>query len=640
MRILLGLVAVVAVGAVCATAWSWRARLVPSVLALLPAAQRAELTEVAAVERRLLGLLRPHVRLVWVGIGITVAATIVGLGKPWPTKILVDDVLGDQSIFGLSGRGALALVVVLTVALFVAGGGLGLLQTKVMYGLGQRMIEDLRGDLFARAASLSLREHDARGSSDLVYRVVNDSYSVQAILLGGLLPIASALLTLAFTLVVMVGLDPLLTGLALVSVPLAVGASRRFGRRIRGFSLDLKEQESAVHSGASTVLASIRAVKSFGREEHEVAGFRSRARASRESMMRLVTLQTLFGLVVDFILAGGLALVTWLAAEQALRGSLSTGEVLVFVAYAGTLYGPVSGLAQTFGNLKQAAAGAERVFEVLDLPGEDAGVGEVPAGPARGAVRFDDVRFGYDRDNPVLHGIDLEVGEGTFVALVGPTGAGKSTIASLVLRLYDPDGGRVLLDGRDLSRLDRRWIRSQVAVVPQDPALFPVSVRENIRYGRLDATDAEVEEAARRANVLDELAADPRGLDAPLGDGGVTLSGGQRQRVAIARALLRDAPVVVLDEPTSALDATTEAAVMDAIAELVKGRTCLVIAHRLATVQRADQIVVLEGGRIVEQGSHAELLAEGGLYRAMHEARFGDADVEGAAVRQLVREAS
>ena len=596
-------------------------RVLPRVRGLLvPTWQTARLTYV--VERRLLGLLRPYRLSVVGGLMVTLAITAVGLAKPWPTKILVDDALGQQSFLGLHGHGALALAVGATAALFLLSGGLGLLQTMLLFGLAQQLIADLREKVFGHLTQVSLRFHDARGSGDNVYRVSNDTYAIQTVLLDGLVPLASAVLSLTATLVIMVLFDPVLTLLALVTVPGAALATRRFSARIRSASMEVQRRESDVYSHAQTTLSNIRTVQAFAREGYETGRMKTRAGDSRAAMMRLVTTQTLFGLAVDLVLAGGVALVTYVAATRALDGQLSTGDVLVFLAYSGSLYGPVSGVASVLGELATAAAAAQRVFEVLDEPTVASPAATVAPAAVQGLVEFDDVHFAYQPGHEVLRGISLRAGPGDTVALVGPTGAGKSTLASLVMRLYDPDSGSVRLDGRDLRDLPLDWLRANVALVPQEPPLLTGSVRENIRYGRLDATDEEVEQAARDANLV-ELLADPRGLDVEVGERGLMLSGGQRQRVAIARAFLRDSPVLVLDEPTSALDARSEVLVMDALSRLSEGRVCLVIAHRLATVHRATEVLVLDEGRVVQRGTHRQLARQRGLYRGLHEARFG-----------------
>ncbi|HVE62402.1 MAG TPA: ABC transporter ATP-binding protein [Mycobacteriales bacterium] len=574
------------------------------------------------VERRLVGLLRPYRRAVLSGLGVTLLLTLTSLAQPWPTKILVDDALGGGSFAGLTGRGALVLAVAMTVALFLVSGVLGLLQTRLLYGLAQQLIADLRGRVFGHLTRLSLRFHDEKGSGDNVYRVANDTYAVQSVLLDGLVPLTSAFLTLAGTLLVLVLFDPVLALLALISVPAAAIATRRFGVRIRAASMDVQERESDVYTHAQVALGNIRTVQAFAREGYESHQFGERASASRLAMMRLITTQTLFGLAVDLVLALGLAVTTYAAASRALDGELTTGQVLVFLAYAGGLYGPVSGIAAVLGELSAASAAAERVFEVLDQEVVDAAVDGLVPDHVHGRIDFDGVDFSYGPGAQVLYGVSFSAVPGDTIALVGATGAGKSTLASLLLRLYDPDQGVVRLDGVDIRTLQLDWLREQIALVPQEPLLLPGTLRENIRYGRLTATDAEVDRAAAEANLA-ELLADPRGLDLEVGERGVTLSGGQRQRVAIARAFLRDAPVLVLDEPTSALDAGTEALVMDALERLAAGRVCLVIAHRLATVHRATRVLVLDAGRVVQQGTHQELSRQRGPYRALHQARFG-----------------
>ncbi len=585
--------------------------------------QRRALGTVFHVERRLLGFARPYRGTIAVGVGVTLLITLVGLAKPWPTKILIDDALGSHSFLGLHGQGALVLSVVGTMALFLLSGALGLLQTALLFGLAQRLIADMRERTFAHLTRLSLRYHDTRSTGDSIFRVTNDTWAIQSVLLDGLVPLASAFLSLGGALIVLISFDPFFALLASISAPAAFVLSKRFTKRINHASRALQQKESEVYSLAEQTIGGIRTVQAFGREAHEAARFADRTGASRSAMMRLVTDQTLFGLAIDFVLALGLGLVTYVAAERALAGALTPGQVLVVIAYAGTLYGPMSGIASTVGELRAAAAGAERVFEVLDQPHvTDRPNARPPAARAAGSLAFDNVSFEYVADHPVLHDVSFAADPGQLVALVGPTGAGKSTIASLLLRLYDPDMGRVMLDGVDMRDVPLEWLREQVAFVPQEPLLFTATLRENIRYGRLSATEDEILAAAQAAN-LDELLSDPRGLDLPVGGHGTTLSGGQRQRVAIARAFLKDAPVIVLDEPTSALDASTEVLVMDALEQLFADRTALVVAHRLATVYRAHQVLVVRDGRIVQSGTHAQLSRQQGLYRTLHEARFG-----------------
>lgn len=579
--------------------------------------------EIFRIERRLLAFARPYRGRVVAGLAVTLLMTLVSLAKPWPTKILIDNALGSHRFLGLHGQGALVVSVTATIALFLLSGGLGLAQTALLFGLSQRLIADLRQRTFTQLTRLSLRYHDARGTGDSLFRVTNDTYAIQAVLLSGLVPLASAFLALAGALIVLLSLDPMFALLASVSAPAAFVLSRRFTRRINRAAATVQQRESDVYSQAEQALTGIRTVQAFGRESHEAAHFASRTGASRSAMMRLVTEQTLFGLAIDLVLALGLGLVTYVAAERALSGAITPGEVLVVIAYAGTLYAPMSGIASTIGELRAASAAAERVFEVLDQPHLKARPSVRPPAPrARGRLEFEAVSFCYVPEHPVLQQVSFTARPGELTALVGPTGAGKSTIASLLLRLYDPDSGRVTLDGVALTELPLDWLREQVAFVPQEPLLFPATLRENIRYGRLSASDEEVLDAARIAN-LDELLTDPRGLDLVVGGPGVTLSGGQRQRVAIARAFLKNAPVLVLDEPTSALDAGTDMLIMGALEQLFADRTAIVIAHRLTTVYRAEQVLVVAGGRIVQCGTHAQLSRADGLYRSLHRARFG-----------------
>src|SRR3954454_5384064 len=340
----------------------------PTVLRHRSIERRGRLTRVLSVERRLVLLLRPYWRQVCAGLGVSIGITLVGLATPWPTKILVDDVFGPHQLWGLSQDTALAISVGLTMALFLLSGGLGLWQTRVLMGLGQDLVKNLRRETYAHATRLSLRSHDERATADSVYRLANDTYAVQSVLLDGVVPLAAALLMLGGTLGLMLPRDVELTFLALVSLPLAALATSRFTSRIRSASLNLRDREAEVYAHAEQTLSEIRTVQAFAREGHEARRFAARARASRDAYMALTETQVVFGLVIDFILSAGLGLVTWVAAKHALHGGLTAGDVLVFVAYAGSLYGPVSGLAAIVRELQHSAASAQRVFELLDEP--------------------------------------------------------------------------------------------------------------------------------------------------------------------------------------------------------------------------------------------------------------------------------
>src|SRR3954454_9200080 len=487
-------------------------RVGPTVLRDPAIERRGSARRVLSVERRLVLLLRPFWRQVVSGLAVTFGITLVGLAKPWPTKILVDDVFGPHRLWGLSQDAALAISVGLTMALFLLSGVLGLWQTRVLMGLGQDLVANLRRETYAHATRLSLRFHGENSAADSVYRLANDTYAVQSVLLDGVVPLVAALMTLGGTLGLMLAMDVELTFLALLSLPLAAIATNRFSRRIRRASLNLRDREAEVYAHAEQTLGEIRTVQAFARERHESGRSTARAQASRDAYMDLTQTQVVFGLVIDFILSAGLGLVTWVAAKHALAGGMTAGDVLVFVAYAGSLYGPVSGLAGIVRELQSSAASAQRVFELLDEPWLDHGLEKpVPARRATGELVMRDVRFAYREGHEVLHGISFRASPGELIALVGPTGAGKSTIMSLLLRLHDPSSGAIELDGIDLRDMPLPWLRAQLAVVPQEPALFGTSVRENIRYGRLKATDEEVERAAAAAEVLDELVADPRG---------------------------------------------------------------------------------------------------------------------------------
>jgi ATP-binding cassette subfamily B protein/subfamily B ATP-binding cassette protein MsbA len=427
--------------------------------------------------------------------------------------------------------------------------------------------------------------------------------------------------TLIGTFLVMLRLDWQLTLLSLGVVPLIVGAIYFFARRIRTESTTIQEQESALLTQTQEGLGAIRMVHAFGREDFEVTQFRERAQQSLQANLRLALTNVNSALVISTVTVVGTAAMYYVGTLHVLDGRLTLGSLIVISSYLLMLYQPLEALTYTAWAMEGATAGAKRCFEVLDREDD---VRDSPNAIAisgtRAAIDFEEVAFGYDTTQPVLRGINLHIEPNQIVALVGGTGAGKSTLLSLVPRFYDPSAGVVRLDGRDVRAITKKSLRAQIAIVLQDTLLFSTTIRENIAYGRPDATEEEIREAARRAQAEEFISRLPNGYESSVGERGGHLSVGQRQRIGIARAFLKNAPILLLDEPTSALDPTTEAAIMETIKELMQGRTTLIVTHRLATVHNVDQIVVLERGGIVEQGRGVELVAHGGAYARLYAA--------------------
>jgi ATP-binding cassette subfamily B protein/subfamily B ATP-binding cassette protein MsbA len=458
-----------------------------------------------------------------------------------------------------------------------------------------------------------------RRSSDSSFRVAYDSQSIQTIYNKGFTNIFGSTITLAGTFLIMVRLDWQLTLLSLAIVPPVAGAIYFFAHRIRRESTFIQERESAILAQVQEGLSSIRMVHAFGREEFEVGQFHQQASQSLQANLRLTLTNVNSALVISTLMVVGTAAMYYVGTLHVLAGTLTLGSLLVFSAYLLMLYQPLESLTYTAWAMEGATAGAKRCFEVLD--GQDDVVDSPEAiaiAETKGALRFQNVSFGYAQDRHVLHRVDLAISPNQIVALVGGTGAGKSTLLSLVPRFYDPTEGSIAIDGRDLRTITKKSLRAQIAIVLQDTLLFSTTVRENIAYGRSDATEDEIIDAARRAQADDFIRQLPNGYASPVGERGGHLSVGQRQRIGIARAFLKNAPILLLDEPTSALDPATEAAIMETIKTLMHGRTTLIATHRLAAIHHVDQIVVLEHGRMVEQGRGAELIARSGVYAKLY----------------------
>jgi ATP-binding cassette subfamily B protein len=495
--------------------------------------------------------------------------------------------------------------------------------------LGERVVADLRDRLYAHLLALDAAFHDRTRSGELVSRLTADTELLRSVV-GSTLSVAlRSVVTFLGGVAMLFATSPRLASYALVGIPLAVLPIVAAGRRLRGIARVSQDAVAGANALASETLGAIPTVRAHAREGYERGRFGEALGVALRAARRRIGAQAIVTAFVILLVFGAITLVLWLGAHDVVAGRMSAGTLGQFVLYALIAGGSVGALAEVWNEVQRAAGGMGRIAELLDETPAIAAPAQarpLPA-PVRGEVRFEGVRFAYPSEpsRPVLQDFDLHVRPGETVALVGPSGAGKSTVFSLLLRFHDVQAGRISVDGVPVDAVDPDALRGAIALVAQHPTLFATSVRENVRYGRLDATEDDIRRAIRAAHAQDFVDALPQGLDTELGERGARLSGGQQQRIAIARAVLRDAPILLLDEATSALDAQSEAAVQAALEELMEGRTTIVVAHRLATVLKADRIVVMDGGRVVAEGRHAELLAQGGLYAELARLQFIDA---------------
>ncbi len=568
-----------------------------------------------SIYRRVFRYYRPFLPQTTAGLLLSLIGIGLNLLKPWPFKIIVDDFLRPNPTPPGDWHTWIPLLCLALVVIQFLWGLVNWITNYIFVKIGLQALLKLRTDLYAYLQSLSLKYHDVRRSSDSSFRVAYDSQSIQTIYNKGFTGIFGSVITLIGTFAIMVRLDWQLTLLSLGIVPLIIVAIYFFAHRIRRESTFIQEQESAVLAQAQEGLSSIRMVHAFGREQFEVMQFHQQARQSLQANLRLTLTNVNSALVISTLMVFGTAAMYYVGTLHVLAGTLTLGTLLVFSAYLLMLYQPLESITYTAWAMEGATAGAKRCFEVLDR--EDDVVDSpnaVAIESAKGAIGFHNVSFGYAQDRQVLHAVDLRIEPNQMIAIVGGTGAGKSTLLSLVPRFYDPTSGSVTLDGRDVREVKKKSLRAQIGIVLQDTLLFSTTIRENIAYGRPEATDDEIIDAAKRAQADEFIQQLPNGYGSTVGERGGQLSVGQRQRIGTARAFLKNAPVLLLDEPTSALDPATEAAIMETIKELMRGRTTLIATHRLATIHDVDRIVVIERGRIVEQGRGTELLARGGIY--------------------------
>ncbi|HYL39601.1 MAG TPA: ABC transporter ATP-binding protein [Bryobacteraceae bacterium] len=572
------------------------------------------------------------------GLAAVVGEGVANLLEPWPLKIVLDNVLKSRTVHGWLNHLILsrfdgdklkvlefAALSVLVIAL--VGGLCSYVEKYVTTSVGQWVTHDLRRALYSHIQRLSLAYHDHKQTGDLISRVTSDIDSIQSFINSGLLGALINSLTLVGMLGVMLYLNWRFTLIALSIAPLLFIVVYSYTRRIKKASREVRKKEGEIVSVIQEVLSSIRVVKAFAREDYEQRRLEEESLEGVEIALRARSLKAKLSPLVEIIVAVGTTLVLWFGAGMALRGSLSAGSLVVFIFYLGKMYKPMQELSKMTDAYSKAAVGYERIREVLEVEGEIHDIPGARRAPAfQGRIEFENVNFSYEPGTPVLKNVNFRIEAGQVAALVGPTGAGKTTIISLVPRFYDTTSGVVKIDGYDVRRFTQKSLRRQISFVLQETLLFHGPIWYNIAYGKPDASRAEILRAAELANAREFIEAMPYGYNTMVGERGVTLSGGQRQRIAIARAIIRDTPILIMDEPSSGLDAASEKLVFEALDRLMQGKTSIVIAHRLSTVRRADVIFVVQAGSIIETGSHAELLRLGGLYAELYNIQFEGAE--------------
>jgi ATP-binding cassette, subfamily B, bacterial len=580
------------------------------------------------MKRKILPYLWPYRFPFLVALGQVFLISACEIFKPWPLKIIIDNVLSNNKLSwemaeGLPPQTVLVLACLALVAVYLFLGGLTLLNNYTTIKIGQKMVNDLRRDLYSHLQRLSLAFHSRRQVGDLLYRVTADTYAIQSLTMNGVFPIVTATALLGGMFLVMVRIDWQLTLLSLSVCPVLFLCISMLSSRITSAATLARQQESEVYTVVQRGISAIRVIQAFTKEEEEHRKFMTASQESLGASLRLFTLQTFYSGVINVVMALGTAIVVWVAAQHVLSGTLTVGGIVIFTSYLASLYGPINTISQTWGLIQGAKVGVERVFEILDVERDmEEGARIFPESGAKGDVTWEDISFRYVEDQPVLDRVDLHVPAGRKVAIVGPTGVGKSTLVSLIPRFYDPLTGRVKIDGVDVKEFQLKSLRSQIAMVLQPPLIFPITIYENIAYGRPDATMDEVINAAKMARIDASIQRLPQGYQTMVGEQGATLSEGERQRITIARAILRNAPILILDEPTSSVDAETEALIMEGLNQLTSGRTTFIIAHRLSTVRQADSILVLRSGEVVEQGTFDELMHRKGPFASLYRTQF------------------
>ena len=579
-------------------------------------------------------LLGPYSKALAAGLLAAIGEGIANLLEPWPLKLVLDNVLRSRPSHGWLDRWILASIgedrqailwfaALAALAIAIVGAICSYIQKYFTTSTGQWVMHDLRSRLYSRMQRLSLSFHDQAQTGDLIGRVTSDIDSIQSFISSGLLSALTSSLTLVGMVAVMFYINWRFTLIALSVAPILFLVVFRYTRLIKKSSREVRKKEGEMVSIIQEVLSSIRVVKAFAREDYEQHRLEEESLETVETALRARSLKAKLAPLVEIIVAVGTSLVLWFGARMALDGTLSAGSLVVFIMYLGKMYKPMQELSKMTDAYSKAAVGYERILEVLETESDVKDAPNARRAPRfKGRIEFENVTFGYEPDRPVLSNFSLRIEPGQAAALVGPTGAGKSSIIGLIPRFYDPTAGTIRIDGQDIRNLTQKSLRDQVSLVLQETLLFHAPVWRNIAYGKPDASRAEIRRAAELANAQEFIEKMPEGYDTMVGERGVTLSGGQRQRIAIARAIIRSTPILILDEPTAGLDAASEKLVLEALDRLMEGKTSVIVAHRLATIQRADVICVIKDGAILESGTHEELLRAHGLYAEFYELQF------------------
>jgi subfamily B ATP-binding cassette protein MsbA len=591
---------------------------------------------------RIVDLIRPY----WKGLTLAFIAvlgeTLTAILEPWPIKVVVDNILQSKPLPGLLGRfvsgtfgrdpyAVLNFAVAAVAAVAIVGAVSAYFEKYLTTSVSQWVGHDLRRTLYHHIQRLSLAEHDKARTGDMITRVTSDIEVIQDFIDSALLGILVNVMTLVGMIAVMFYLNWRFTLIALSVMPVLFVVVYRYTGRIKKASRAVRRKEGELLSVVEEVLTSIRVVKAFAREDYEQDRFDTESLANVEAGLQARSLKAKLAPVVEVIVAVGTCLVLGYGARLALAGQISAGVLIVFLLYLGKMYKPMRDLSKMADTVSKSMVGYERIQEVLDI---ESLVRDVPgarrAPTFTGQIEFNKVSFGYGADKPILTDVSFKVEAGQVAAIVGPSGAGKTTIVSLIPRFYDPVSGQVVIQGTDIRRYQLKSLRDQMSFVLQDTLLFRATIWENIAYGKPGAPPKEIRRAAELANAHEFIESMPEGYDTMVGERGVTLSGGQRQRIAIARAVIRDTPILILDEPTAGLDAVSERAVMEALDRLMQGRTSVVIAHRLGTVRHADVIFVVKDCELAEQGTHETLLAQNGVYAELHRIQTAGEAANGA----------